>query len=518
MAGAITTDTGATDTGTTEARWPGMSSVPAPDLTRRAALVLLAVAPAALRAAPARLPVETVSGRYLGTIDRGVRAFRGIRYGAPPKRFEAPAPPAPARDVHAADRFAASAPQAGSIAPTSEDCLFLNIWTPGADAAKRPVLVYFHGGAYSTGTVAEPRVEGAALAAQDCVVVTVNHRLNALGYLSLARLDAAFPDSGNAGQLDLILALKWVQANISAFGGDPQNVTLFGQSGGGAKIATLLSMPAARGLFHKGWTMSGQQVTASGPQNAARRAQAFLARLGATPADAATIPVERLVEALSTTDPILGGGLYFGPVMDVRHLPRHPFFPDADPAGLSIPLVLGNTIAETRAFFPPTHRLRAGLNWENLATRLGPELRVDIDPDWVVAQFRARFPALTPDDLFIRATTTARSWRGQLIEAEERAKTAAPAYVYQLDWRDAAHMDDIPLLFGTFTDPADAAISGRMMAALLRFARTGDPGWPAYRLPRRATMIFDGVSRVEDNPRAFERALFARVPYVQPGT
>lgn len=448
-----------------------------------------------------------------------MRAFKGIRYGLKPERFQPPVAVPASREVLAADSFAPSAPQGGRLQPTSEDCLFLNVWTPAADKARRPVLVYFHGGAYSGGTVVHPDVEGAKLAARgDVVVVTVNHRLNALGYLYLARLDPKFPLSGNNGQLDLILALQWVQANVAAFGGDPANVTVFGQSGGGAKIATLLSMPKARGLFHKGLTMSGQQVTASGPLNATRRAEAFLSRLNATPAEAAELPVERLMEALAATDPVLGGGVYFGPVLDMEALRRHPFYPDADPSALHIPLMLGNTVAETRGFFPPTHPKRTGLGWDNLAERLGPELRIDIKPEWVVEQFRARYPELTPEQIFIRATTTGRSWRGQVIEAEERAMTAAPAFVYQLDYRDAAHGDDIPLMFGTFTDPADRAVSERMMGALLRFARTGNPGWPAYTLPRRETMVFDTESRVEDNPRAWERELFARVPYVQPGT
>lgn len=481
----------------------------AAEFSRRTLLGGIVATPVALRAAGDK-PIETAAGRFQGRTEQGVRAFRGIRYGRA-ARFQAPVAEPPARTLVIADRFGPSAPQRGSIAPQSEGCLFLNIWAPAPDGAGRPVLVYLHGGAYSTGTVAEPRVEGAALAARDCVVVTVNHRLNALGYLGLP----GFPDAANAGQMDLVLALQWVQANIAPFGGDPANVTLFGQSGGGAKIITLMSMPSARGLFRRGWTMSGQQVTVQGPQNAARRAQAYLARLGGDPT---SLPVEKLVAALGAEDPVLGGALYFGPTLDMGSVPRHPFFPAADPGALGLPLVLGNTISETRAFFPPDRGKRQGLSWANLAERLGPELRVDIDPGWVIAQYRDRYPAISADRLFIRATTAARSWRGQLIEAEERDKAGAPAFVYQLDWRDAAHMDDIPLVFGTTADKADFPVRDAMMDALLRFARTGNPGWSPYRLPRRTTMLFGAGNGVADDPRAFERELFARVPYVQPGS
>src|SRR5690606_28526148 len=212
----------------------------------------------------------------------------------------------------------------------SEDCLFLNVWTPGVDAGRRPVMVYIHGGGYSSGSGSAALYDGTRLATRgDVVVVTLNHRLNALGYAYLARLADGFEDSGNVGQLDLILALRWVRDNIGAFGGDPDRVMLFGQSGGGAKIATLMAMPAARGLFHCAATMSGQQVTASGPLNATVRAEAWLKALGLTPdraQEAATLPVERLLEAQTQTDPVLGfGGVYFGPVLDFRHLPRHPF-------------------------------------------------------------------------------------------------------------------------------------------------------------------------------------------------
>ena len=452
--------------------------------------------------------------------DSRSRAFTGIRYGRA-ERFKAPVAVMKAEQLRD-DAFGPACPQTGDrYRPQSEDCLFLNVWTPDIERpAKRPVMVYFHGGAYSTGSVTDPVNDGAALAARgDVVVVTVNHRLNALGYLYLARLDPRFPDSGNAGQLDLIAALQWVRRNIAAFGGDPGNITVFGQSGGGAKIATLMAMPAAKGLFHKAITMSGQQVAASGPLNATKRAEAFLDKLGEG-IDPATAPVEQIVGALSATDPILGGGVYMGPVLDMTHLTRHPFWPDAAPQSLGIPMMLGNTVMETRAFYAPDGKQLAGLDFDNLAARIAPEMRIDIHPEWVVAQFRARYPDAPPLELFHRIVTAARSWRGQVEEAEARARAGAPAFVYQLDFESAKHTDDIGLSFGTTPDPTPAqqAMSGVVMDAFVRFARTGNPGWPAYDLAQRQTMIFDTKSRVESDPRRWERELFARVPYIQPGT
>lgn len=501
---------------------------------RRAVLAggaALAVAGAAVgRATTIGVPeVRAPSGHYIGSFadepdhPGHTRAFRfaGIRY-ARAERFQAPVP------VVSTEPFAEQSrqpwhampacPQAGgAYQPQSEDCLFLNVWTPPAPAsAPRPVMVYFHGGAYSTGSVTDRLNDGAALAARgDVVVVAVNHRLNALGYLYLPD---RFLDSGNAGQLDLICALEWVQRSIAAFGGDPGNVTVFGQSGGGAKIATLMAMPASKGLFHKAITMSGQQVTASGPMNAGKRAAAYLAALGEDPASA---PVEKLIAALQAPDSVLGGRVYFGPVVDMRHLPRHPFWPDAPAQGADIPMLLGNTIAETRAFYPPEGRALKGLSWDNLAERIGPEMRVDLEPDWVVTQFRARYPDASPEELFHRIVTPARSWRGQVEEAEARARGGrGNTFVYQLDFEDAQHTDDIGLAFGTTAaqSPARAAMSAAVMDAFIRFARTGNPGWPAYDLERRQTMIFDRTSRVESDPRRWERELFARVPYVQPGT
>ncbi|AUW57057.1 carboxylesterase [Sphingobium sp. SCG-1] len=497
-------------------------------------------------AATASTVVRTSAGRVRGTREGGLHVFRGLRYGqnTRERRFQAPLAPVPWSGTADATQFGPSCPQLGKQDPENEDCLFLNIWTPGLEPkAKRPVMLYIHGGAYSNGSVVDPLNYGDKLAARgDVVVVTVNHRLNALGYLYLARLDPRFADSGNVGQLDLILALKWVQQNIATFGGDPGNVLVFGQSGGGAKIATMMGMPAAAGLFHRAITMSGQQVTASGPMNASRRTAAYLGKLGVTETNLApllSLPTERLIDALSAEDPILGGGVYMGPVLDMKWLLRHPFWPDANPQGNGIPMMLGNTHDETRAFIDPHGPKLTGLNWDNLAQRMASDLRMDLLPEWIVAQYRAQYPDWSPERVFYAATTAGRSWPGQVIEAEARARAGAPTWVYQVDFaspvkpeRGAPHTMDIPLSFGTLdasgsltgTGSYAKAASDAMMDRFIAFARKGDPEvdasmpWPQYRLDQRATMIFDARSRVENDPRGWERELFARVPYIQPGS
>jgi para-nitrobenzyl esterase len=511
-------------------------------ISRRGFLIGAAALPAAARAAPRRPQVTTSVGRIRGTLEQGLSVFRGLKYGVA-GRFQAPVAPAPARHQIDAVRFGPSSPQRNSsYTPVDEDCLYLNIWTPEASAARRrPVMVYIHGGAYSNGSVVDPLNDGQHLARSgDVVVVTVNHRLNAFGYLYLARLDGRFPDSGNAGQLDLILALRWIRENIAAFGGDPGRVMVFGQSGGGAKIATMMGMPVAAGLFHRAATMSGQQVTASGPLNATARTRAFMTAVGASNVDELlAMPTEALVEGLAVTDPIIGGSAYFGPVLDMKWLQRHPFWPDANPQSRHIPMILGNTHDETRGFFGPTHPKIVGLGWDNLAERMAPELRIDIHPEWVVSEYRRLFPQFTPEQLFFAATTAGRSWRGQVEEADARARAGSPTWVYQLDftspvdpWRGAPHTLDIPLVFGTLdasgsisgTGAESREVSGAMMQAFIAFARSGDPNhaglphWPVHTLPERQTMIFDRRVRVENDPRREQRELFARAPYIQPGT
>src|SRR6266540_99997 len=488
----------------------------------------------------------TKLGKVRGYVDNGIDVFKGIRYGedTSKRRFMRPLPAEPWSEVRDALTYGFSCPQQGSSQQrASEDCLFLNVWTPALrDGHKRPVMFYIHGGAYANGSGSSPLYDGVRLCRRgDVVVVTVNHRLNAFGYLYMARFGGVeFADSGNAGQLDLVLALEWVRDNISEFGGDPTRVMLFGQSGGGAKIATLMAMPAASGLFHRAATMSGQQVTASGPLNATLRTRAVLDALKLPPGRAGetrTMPAERLLEAISVRDPVLPfGNVSFAPVLDELSLKRHPFYPDAPAQSTHIPMIIGNTHDETRAFLGGDQS-NFTLTWEQLPEKLAPNMRVDIQPEAVVAEYRRLYPRYSPSDVFFAATTAGRSWRGAIIEAEERAKAGSPAFVYQLDWaspRDggklgAPHASDIQLVFDNIDKPGATAIgpnaqsmADQMSETFVAFARSGNPNnkliprWETYTLAQRKTMVFDVPSHLEDDPRGAERRLFAKVPYVQP--
>ena len=516
---------------------------------------------AALAAGAKRSPVvATTAGKVRGASAEGVHVFKGLRYGADTggaRRFMPPVKPQPWTGVQDALAYGAASMQTGKGEDgetLSEDCLFLNVWTPAkagkkglADNVKRPVMFYIHGGAYNGGSGGSPLYDGTKLANRgDVVVVTVNHRLNAFGYLYLARLfnDPSVADSGNVGQMDLVLALEWVRDNIAAFGGDPANVTVFGQSGGGAKIATLMAMPAAKGLFHRAATMSGQQVTVGGPFNATKRAQLFLDKLGIKDLAALrALPADQLLNGLKAIDPVAGsGGVYMGPVLDERSLTRHPFFPNAAPQSLDVPMMVGNTHDETRGFVGFDRKM-LDLTWDEVIARLPGQFnaRIDIDPATVVAAYRRIYPDYSPSDVFFAASTAGRSWKAAIIQAEERARAGVPAYVYQVDWRSprdggvwgAPHPIDIALVFGTVAAKgsladggADSvAMSNQMSDAFIAFARTGNPNtaaipaWEPYTLPRRQTMVFNTpASKMANDPRGAERELFNKVPFIQFGT
>ncbi len=486
---------------------------------------------------------ETTYGPVRGYRSGDVKIFKGVRYGADTRarRFSKPAPPAPWSEPAVAVEYGPAAPQASINETTSEDCLFLNIWTLGVgDGGGRPVMVYFHGGAYNSGSGASPLYDGKNLCEKgDVVVITVNHRLNAFGYLYLPLLCAgAFPDSGNAGMWDLVLALGWIRDNARAFGGDPKRVMVFGQSGGGAKIATLMAAQSAKGLFHAAATMSGQQVTASGPLHATERARAFLDELSISPLQAEklyALDTDEIVAALSVHDPIdASHGLYFGPVLDERFLTRHPFWPDAPKQSAHIPMLLGNTRDETRNLIGRREPEAFSLDWSNLPAWLARHMRADISPVEVMAVYRDAYP-----DIFFAATTAGRSWRGQVEEADARARDQGPTWVYQMDFPSpldggkwgAPHTFDIPLAFNNIDKPGSMTgasaharrIADQLSGAFIALASKGDPNhkglpeWRRHKLPSRETMVFDVKTRLVNDPRKKERELFAKVPFTQWG-
>jgi para-nitrobenzyl esterase len=435
----------------------------------------------------------------------------------------------------------------------SEDCLHLNVFTPGLrDKKKRPVLLYIHGGAYNNGTVNSDLYDGKRLCHRgDVVVVTVNHRLNAFGYMYLGDLAPAYKDSGNAGQLDLVLALKWVKGNIAEFGGDPTRVLIFGQSGGGAKCAALMATAVAKGLFHRVMTMSGQQIKGASIEIASGRAKTVLEKLGA--AGLTGKDLEAKLNSL-TMEQIQEGARAVSsdwlPVVDNVILFRNPFDPDAPALSEMVPMMLGNVHDETAVGGSPN------MTWEQAAAALDTAVHEYLGPvkaEDAVAEFRRIHPDYTPIQVDIAAATAFRAWPGQRWEAERRAAnpTSQPrTWVYQMNFQGAngraMHTIDIPFMFDNIamasgqmgTDPqhvADAnALAAVMSEMLITYGRTGNPNgddkakaptqdgklryWPAYDLKNRSTMMWERSPRVENDPRGAERRFAEQSHYHQAGT
>lgn len=507
--------------------------------------------PAAAPPPPADPVATTTAGKVRGISTDGIQVFKGIRYGASTegRRFLPPEPPAPWTEVVDAKDYGNQAPQVAGPPVSlfkswanprelSEDMLFLNVWTPAPrenlhDNKPRPVLVWFHGGGFATGSGSSKAYDGTRLARRgDVVVVTVNHRLNAFGYLYLGGLsdDPALADSGNVGNLDMLLSLQWVRDNIAAFGGDPANVLIFGESGGGAKVSTLMGMPAAQGLFHKAVAQSGSLITARTKETATTSAKAFMEVLGLKAdqvAELRTLPMAKILEGLDALRTRPDAGVGFGPVMDGRSLPRHPFEPDAPAVSANVPLLVGTVKDEMtmlRGAFDPT---LFDLTWEELPKRLGANLK-GIDVPKVVAGVRKLHPDATASDVFFKVTTEL-AFRNSAIKQAERksAAGAAPAFMYQLIWETpvdggkwkAPHALDVGLVFDNAptsasmsgTGPEAQKVADHMSDAWLAFARTGNPGWPAYDTKTRATMMFDVESKVVNDPHPEDRALFGKL-------
>jgi len=501
--------------------------------------------------------VITTSGPVQGEAADGVHIFKGIPYGrstAGAARFRPPQRPDPWTDVRPAIAYGPSAPQKGvqvgegpmaqaviKLAADSleerfqgEDCLVLNVWAPAAgDQGLRPVMVWLHGGAWANSSGSAPLIDGTNLVRRgDVVVLTVNHRLGALGYIYLGGLDPEqYPDSGNAGLLDLVAALEWVRDNIASFGGDPSNVTIFGESGGGQKVATLLGMPHATGLFHKAVIQSGPMLKARTAEDATVTAKALLSGLGIGLDEIERleqVPADQIVEMQSRLESggigALGGGHAFSPVVDGRSLPEHPFDPVATASASRVPLIIGTNKDELTLY---TAVMPGFDQIAEAPAKLLVGLVAGERTDELFATYASKRPGSTPAEV-TTAVLSDYVRVGSIRLAERKlAGGPSPVFVYLFSFETdvlggvlkAAHGLDIAFVFDnvattalTGTRPERQDVADAMADSWIAFATTGDPSakgqpsWPAYTLQERATMIFDAPCSVQDDPFGAERA------------
>ena len=486
--------------------------------------------------------VETASGKLRGVIQQGVQTFRGVPYGASTagsNRFMAPRKPEPWTGVRDAFQNGPTAPQLGAPpnalilghrAPTfeSEDCLVVNVFTPSL-SGKRPVMVWLHGGGFAGGAGSAHSFDGNYLARSgDVVVVAVNHRLNVFGYLYLGDVGGEkYADSGNAGMLDVVAALQWTHENISHFGGDPGNVTLFGQSGGGAKVSTLLGMPATKGLIHKAIIESGSALKGVSRENADKTAGRLLAKLNlqSNQVDALQqLPTEKLLAAIDNRGQgAAGGGPFpFAPVVDGRNLPRDPWDPTAPDVSADVPVIIGSVNTEGTFFMPPDSPQFAplySLDDAGLKTQLTQ--RYGDQSEKLIELYRKEVPDASPSKIFFMAA----AFPSDAIKQAERkfAQGKAPAYMYLFTWetpveggrRHSPHTIELPFVFDNPQEQPDEVGNGpdlqplaeKVSGAWTAFARTGNPNtsltpkWPAYNADQRATMIINDEWKVVNDPR-----------------
>lgn len=485
--------------------------------------------------------------------------FRGLPYGDDTGGVHRFLPPQPVRawtGVRDATRFGLRCPQTDRSRPRGfewlasdvgigEDCLALNVHTPSLDGC-RPVMVWLHGGAFAFGSADPPVLDGSALAAHgDVVVVTLNHRLNAFGYLAAPEADERFADAGNVGMLDIVAALEWVREHIAAFGGDPGSVTLFGQSGGGAKVAILMAMPAAQGLFHRAILQSPSSgFRVQERASAERFRDALLARFDVRPAQfeqLQRVDAARLLAAQAEVVAAQGGDDHFRPVVDGRSLLRQPFFPQAPAASAQVPMLIGHTATEA-TYYLAADPDNARLDIARVTARVQRFLKIDAHAaQRLLDAYAANHPGATPSDLLVHIASD-HMYRLTTIEgAEQQADHGvAPVYLYRFDWRSpmdgfiaSPHTAEIPFVFGqaelarTFTGGDEAALmlQRQVMDAWVRFARTGNPNgpglpsWSPFSRTHRATLVFDAPqSSLQTDPAGADRRLMAAQPRFVPGS
>ncbi len=497
--------------------------------------------------------VTTTNGKVRGLALEKVQAFRGIPYGASTAgnaRFMPPSGPQPWTNVREAFELGHRAPQAPAglipevaavdrTEPMGEDCLVLNVWTPNpGDGQKRPVMVWLHGGGFSTGSAGFTIYDGANLSRKhNVVVVSVNHRLNVFGFLYLAEIGGEkYANSNNVGMLDIVAALHWVRDNVSTFGGDPGNVTIFGQSGGGGKVSTLMGMPSAQGLFHRAIAESGTAIKGVPRSDGTKSAELILSKLGfkATQIDQAQkVPIEQLLAAMGGGGPAGNQALRLAPVVDGHTLPMDPFDPVAPQMSTNVPLLIGSVATEI-AFIPGTPL--DPMDDATLHQRVKQAVRGadDAETDKLIAAYRKTEPKTSNIDLFLRLASDNWMWGNVGAESERKAALGkAPAYVYYFDWRSpvrdgklgAFHTLEIPFVFEnvdigqpmTGSGQDRYALSDKISSAWVAFARSGNPGhtglphWPAFNATDRPTMFFDNDCRVVNDPRREERLVLQAV-------
>ena len=514
--------------------------------------------------------VEIDSGKVFGYLQDGVVTFKGIPYGASTagkNRFMPPVKPAPWAGVRSALDWGPVAPQpfayltggkqddASFVLPredghSSEDCLRINVWTPSInDNARRPVMMWIHGGGFFSGSAqSSPACRGDNLVRRgDVVVVSMNHRLGVLGYANLMDYGEQYASSPNVGMLDIVAALEWVKTNISNFGGDPNKVLIFGQSGGGSKVTTLMAMPSAKGLFHRAAVQSGTgHLRVANGNDAARMAAAVIGELDLTKSTLGKIhelPVDQIIEAgvhsrRAAAESGMNPGyreaadfldLEWVPVFDGKVLPSQPWSPDAPPYSADVPLLVGSTLNETYNSIQMSDAALEAMTMAEVRKRLSGRVNNYRNPglgqaaDHVIDVFREAYPRATPFTIFsIISATATRRLTSLTMAARKNAQGAAPAFNYWFQWQTpildgrprAFHTSELPFVFYnteqcapmTGGGPDALDLGSRIADAWIHFARNGDPNhsllphWPPYDPAKVPTMIFDTKSVIENDP------------------
>jgi para-nitrobenzyl esterase len=508
--------------------------------------------------------VQTANGTVAGYRRKGIYAFKGIPYGdttAGANRFCPPQKPKPWQGVRSSRHYGFVAPQDKGTGRQNdeeafmfqwndsvegEDCLRVNIWTPGInDNKKRPVMVWLHGGGFTAGSGHDlPAFDGENLARRgDVVVITLNHRLNLLGFLDLSQYGSQYARSGNVGMLDIVAALEWVRDNITEFGGNPSRVLIFGQSGGGGKVSTLMGMPAAKGLFHGAIVESGSFTFANTPDRSRKLSQLVVAELGlgaSTLGRIQELPYSELRRASETVLAkanssargvvdvrSMGQDLGFSPVTDGTVLPATPFSPTAPVLSATVPMIIGTTLNEfVTGINHPEYELMSERELQARTAAMFPGRGRKI-----IAAFRERVPGAAPFDVWSRIASAPVRQAAIRQAAAKAALNGAPAYLYWFTWRTpifdgrprAFHCAEIPFVFcntdrcenmtGGGTDASE--LSARMADAWIAFARTGNPNhpgmpeWSSFSPTAVPTMMFDNVTEQLQNPDRDEQEAIA---------